>query len=285
MLADLHLHSVYSDGVYTPDEICRRAKERGLSLLSITDHDTLAGEEDKRAAAKKHGLSYVTGWEISAYLEGEKMHILGYGCQLGDAYEKFMQERKRSAFLRAEDSVKKLQAQGIPLSLDEVLLQRAKEDLPVHTMHLARALGRKLGMHEGEAYLRYLAVGKFAHSSIGRPTPKQAIDCIHACGGIASIAHPARILLPFEEREKAIKGMVALGANGIECYYTTHTEEETAYFNRLAKEWGLCVTGGSDTHYEEAFGGRTAPRIGSPRFAPDERLLEKLRAHGGIFEP
>ncbi len=276
MLADLHVHSVYSDGAYTPEELCRRAKARGLSLLSITDHDTLAGEEEKRAAAQKYDLTYVTGWEISAYLDGEKMHILGYGCQTGDSYQAFMQERKDAALLRAEDSVRKLRAQGVALSLDEVLSQRAKEDLPVHTMHVARALGKKIGIREGEAYYRYLAVGEVGYSAIGRPTPKQAIDCIHALGGVASIAHPGRITLGFAAREKMIKEVIAMGVDGIEAVYTTHTERETAYFSALARAHGLLITGGSDTHYEADENEGDAHRVGSPAFLPSKTLLERI---------
>ncbi len=277
MLADLHVHSVYSDGKYTPDELCRRAKARGLSLLSITDHDTLAGEEDKRAAAQKYGLEYVTGWEISAYLEGEKMHILGYGCALNEAYERFMQERKTTALLRAEDSVRKLREQGIDLTVDDVLLERIAQTSPVHSMHVARALGKKLGVREGEAYDRYLAVGRYAHSTIGRPTPKQAIDCIHACGGVASIAHPGRIALPFSAREEMLERVIAMGADGIESVYTTHTEEETAYFNALARAHGILVTGGSDTHYEADEREGDVHRVGLPAFTPSKALLDKIR--------
>ena len=87
--ADLHTHSLFSDGVYTPDELCRRAKFAGVEVLSITDHDTMNGLDEKRAAAKKYGLSYVDGWEISAYEGQGKIHVLGYGCECGEAYQKF----------------------------------------------------------------------------------------------------------------------------------------------------------------------------------------------------
>ncbi len=271
MFADLHVHSLYSDGRYAPEELCKRAFERGISLLSVTDHDTLAGEEQKREAAKKYGLRYVTGWEISAYAGAQKTHILGYGCQLGAPYFSFMNERKNSALLRAEDSVNKLRKLGIPLTLEEVLAERSATDLPVHTMHVARALGKKLNVDEGRAYLDYLGVGAPAHSSIGRPSPKQAIDCIHACGGIASIAHPGRLTLGFSEREEALLSLVKEGADCIEAVYTTHTKEETEYFVRFAKENGLLVTGGSDTHFEEE-----SHEIGSPRFVPSEGLLKRL---------
>ncbi len=273
MFADLHLHSVYSDGLYTPDELCRRAKARGLSLLSVTDHDTLAGEEDKRQAAKKHGLLYISGWEVSAFLGSVKIHITGYGCTLGDAYYRFMEDSKQRALLRVTENVRGLRAQGLNISVEEALAERASDDLPVHVMHLARALGKKLGMDESAAYTKYLSYGKPAYSNFGRTTPKEAVDCILQSGGIACIAHPGRIFLPHEERERAMKDIVDMGASGIEAYYTTHTKEETAYFNRLAKDWGLLVTGGSDTHVEEESGEH---RIGVPAFEPSEALLKRL---------
>ena len=277
MFADLHTHSIYSDGVYSPDEICRRAKERGVSLLSITDHDTLAGEDVKQAAAKRHGLSYVTGWEISAYEGDQKIHTLGYGCALGEAYHVFMEERKRASRLRAEDSVKKLQKLGVPVTMEEVYMQLSSPDLPVHTMHVARAAAVHLGATDSEVYMQYLGYGKPANSGLGRPTPKEAIDCIHASGGIAVIAHPGRITMGFEEREKTIRALKELGADGIEVVYTTHTDKETEYFLRLSKELDLLVTGGSDTHVEPDDSGIRNTLIGQPTFVPSTKLLERLK--------
>ncbi len=98
------------------------------------------------------------------------------------------------------------------------------------------------------------------------------MDCIHACGGIAVIAHPGRISLEYAEREGLIRDLAKGGVDGIEAHYTTHTEEETAYFLRLAKELNLLVTGGSDTHVEDGI-----HIIGKPEYSPSEALLEKLR--------
>lgn len=279
MLADLHTHSIYSDGLYSPDEICRKANLRGLSLVSITDHDTLAGEEVKREAAKRHGLSYVSGWEISAYEGNQKIHILGYGCEQNEAYYAFMEKRKEGALLRARDSVQKMRNLGVDVTMGDVYVQLSSPDLPIHTMHVARAIAGKLGVTPSEAYLQYLGFGKPANSPLGRPTPKEAIECIHALGGVSSIAHPGRITMPFEEREKTLRALAKMGVDGIECHYTSHTEEETEYFLRLSKELGLLVTGGSDTHYEEDDADKIHEkhRIGLPAFTPDKTLLERLK--------
>jgi predicted metal-dependent phosphoesterase TrpH len=278
MQADLHTHSIYSDGLYSPDEICRKAKSRGLSLLSITDHDTLAGEEVKRAAAKRHKLAYVTGWEISAYEGSQKIHILGYGCDLNEAYFAFMEERKKGAKLRAADSVQKLQQLGVPVTMEEVYMQLSSPDLPVHTMHVARAAAVHLRASESEVYMQYLGYGKPANSGLGRPTPQEAIACIHACSGFASIAHPGRLYMDDKEKERTVRELAKFGADGIEVFYTTHTEKETEYFLRLSKELGLLATGGSDTHVEPTENnGIRNTRIGQPTFSPSKELLERLK--------
>ncbi len=271
MRADLHIHSLYSDGVYTPDEIFRRAKSRGIEVLSITDHDTLSGEEEKKNAAKAHGITYLSGWEISAYQGEQKIHILGYNCLKNEAYDRFNEERSKGAVLRMLDRLEKLKTQGVFLTLDEVYLERSKEDSPVHTMHLARAIAKKTGLSPEEAYKAYLDFGSPAYSDIGRPTPFEAIDCIHACGGRAVVAHPGRIWLDERERERLILALADYGVDGIEGVYSTHTARETEYFRRLAERLGLLLTGGSDTHIED---GRR--EIGSPIFDLQKEVFERL---------
>ncbi len=272
MKADLHLHSIYSDGKYAPDTICEIAKARGLSLLSITDHDTLMGLEEKRAAAKRHGLFYLSGWEISAYEGEEKIHILGYGCKMDKNYEAFTQKRVAASFARAEESVKKCNGVGIPLTMEEVLSMRLQEDAPVHTMHVARALQKYVEGTDGEIYEKYLSRGRVANSNIGRPSPKEAIEIIHALGGVAVLAHPGRIYTM--DRETLISDLKKLGLDGIEAIYTTHTERETADFCSLVQKYGLFITGGSDTHVEDG-----TRAIGTPDYhLKEEKLLSLVYA-------
>lgn len=139
---------------------------------------------------------------------------------------------------RAADSIEKLKGAGIFITLEDAKAFRADPASPLHTMHIARAAAEVSGKTAGEIYKELLAPGKIAHSVIGRPTPEEAVDCIHACGGIASVAHPGRIELPFEERERIILALTEYGADGIEAVYTTHTEEETEYFKGLAGRAG-----------------------------------------------
>jgi len=130
MRADLHTHSVYSDGYYAPEELCRRAKANGVELLSITDHDTMNGDKEKRAAAERYGLLYVSGWEISAYAGESKIHVTGYNCKRGAAYRKFEKDRMELGFERAQDSIDKLKAAGIFISLGDAKARRADPSAP-----------------------------------------------------------------------------------------------------------------------------------------------------------
>ena len=269
MKADLHIHSIYSDGKNTPDKICAIAKSRGLCLLSITDHDTMMGLEDKIASAKRYGLHYLSGWEISAYEEEEKIHILGYGCKMNEEYDRFTANRRNASFARMQESVQKCNAIGIPVTVEEVLSMRLQENAPAHTMHIARALQKYVSGTDGEIYEKYLSRGKVANSNIGRPSPKEAIEIIHATGGVAVLAHPGRIPLAKEQKESLIKSLISHGLDGIEAIYTTHTEKETKYYTSLAQANNLIITCGSDTHVEDG-----TRAIGTPDYRiTDARLL------------
>lgn len=271
MRADLHMHTVYSDGLYSPYELARRAKEAGVELLSFTDHDTMAGGEDKQRAASAYGLYFVRGWEISSY-DDCKIHILGYGCRENGAYTDFMEERRQGALLRAQDMIKKANAYfGLSLTLADAERERLA-DTPLHTMHVVRAYARRIGLSDGETYLNYFNRGKPAYSSLCRPTPEQAIEVIHETGGIAVLAHPGRITLPEEERTALFDRLVRRGLDGIECTYTTHTESETERFIRYARLNALLRTGGSDFHAQD---GKHFP--GMPEFYADDRLLAALK--------
>lgn len=106
MRADLHLHSLCSDGKYAPSEVAALCKEAGLPLFSLTDHDSMEGVFEAVSAAKELGICCVPGWEVSAYRD-VKVHILGYGCERGEAYFRFLKERKEGALVRSEDMIKK----------------------------------------------------------------------------------------------------------------------------------------------------------------------------------
>lgn len=270
MRADLHIHTYYSDGKYSPHEIARRAAEAGLDLISMTDHDSLEGLPEKRAAAREAGLSFIAGWEVSSYAGDAKVHVLGYGCRPCAAYEQFLEERKRGALVRAEEMIAKGNAYfHLSLSLADAERFHLKKSAPLHTMHVVSAFSERLGIGKGELYLSAFASGRPCYSGRMRPAPQDAIRVIHASGGIASLAHPGRIPLDEESRFALMNELADGGLDGIECYHSDHTFTEAERFASFARERGLLITGGSDFHAE----GRNRV-IGQPPFRPSEALLE-----------
>lgn len=272
----MHIHTYYSDGAYSPAQIAAMAKAAGLSLISMTDHDSLAGLEEKAQAARAQGLSYVPGWEVSAYQGDLKVHILGYGCRICAPYEQFLRARIGGAVERAEDIIAKANEYfGLDVTLAEAERFHQKKDAPLHTMHIVAAFAARLGCNKGDLYAAAFEPGKPCHSTLGRPAPRDAIDVIHASGGIASLAHPGRIKLEDEGRFSLMDELVDAGLDGIECSHSDHTEEQTEQFAAYARLRGLLRTGGSDFHAE----GRSRV-VGQPPFTPAEELLAALRRCG-----
>ena len=271
MRADLHMHTVYSDGSYSPEELARRCKQAGVQLISMTDHDNMGGLKEKREAAEKYGLQFVSGWEISSY-DGCKVHVLGYGCRDGELYEKFLEERRAGALVRADDMRKKANAYfGLSVTMDDIEREHLKKNAPLHTMHVVRAFATKISRRAGETYLEYFDFGKPAYSDLFRPLPEHAIDIVHALGGVAVLAHPGRIRLSFGERESLMSRLADYGLDGIECTYTTHTLKETEYLKAFAIKRGLFETGGSDFHTDDH-----VHLPGNPVYFADERFLSAI---------
>lgn len=273
MRADLHIHSYYSDGLISPEEIAAMCKNNGVRLAALTDHDNMNGADEFAAACAEADVKCVRGIEISAYTD-VKVHILGYNLdRTRPEYKKFENFVREGAFARTADILTRLKKRGINLSFNDVLRERKCENSPVHTMYIARAAARKgYATSPSAFYADMLAPGRPAYSALGRPSPEYSLEVISACGGLSSLAHPGRITLEKKEKYALIEMLVSCGLNGIEAVYSGHTDEETAYFKEIAAKFSLLVTGGSDTHYAE--GTRS---IGSPPFCPSGELIAALK--------
>ena len=273
MRADLHMHSVCSDGALAPAELVFRVSQTPVRLFSLSDHDGMTGISEAAAAAERYGLRFVSGWEISSYEGDTKVHVLGYGCRADSCYRDFLAERMRGAMLRAKEMIEKANALlKTNVTVKDAEGERRKKNTPLHAMHVARAFGKKLNRRAGDVYRAYFDKGCPAFSAQCRPDPLRAIEVIHACGGIAVLAHPGRIALDFSERESLMRSLAERGLNGIECVYTTHTAKETEYFTAFARARNMLVTGGSDFHADD--GERF---IGLPPFHADGALLNALK--------
>lgn len=271
--ADMHVHTYFSDGAYSPDKNFEEGKKVGLELLVITDHDNCQGFDEAAIAAEKYGLKTTICVEVSAYENGVKMHTLIYGADRENADFKALMNRLYTGSLeRCEIVLGKLKGVGINLDMQEILAFKHCTEAPVHSFHIA-GVGVKNGYAKSsvEFYLKYLAEGRPASSMHARPTPLEATEIGSAAGGVVSLAHPGRVRLSEYDLNKFVEKAKSFGLSGIETYYTTHTNEQTAYFKEMARRLKLFSTGGSDTHVYDG-----VHQIGKPDFYPDESLLAAL---------
>ena len=251
MTTDLHTHSTASDGQYTPTELVRLAKERGLDVLALTDHDTVDGLEEAVRAGEHMGLRVIRGIEFSAK-EYPTFHILGYGFDPeAPALSDLCRELKEGRDQRAPRIIAFLEEQGvhIPLSEVEVLAGGRIVGRP----HFAQVLTKHGYVSTNrEAFDRYLDTREFLRR-VERPKPpaRVCVETIRSAGGKVSLAHPYQIGVDDEKLEDIVRELTGFGLDAIECYYPKHTPEQREFYLHLAEKYGLHVTGGSDFHGEK----------------------------------
>ena len=268
--ADLHLHTLSSDGAFPPEEIARRIKAAGVQLFAVTDHDNMGGVARAEEAAKAEGLLFVRGMEISSYNEYGKVHVLGYCCQENAVYKQFLKERVEGSYIRAEDLLKKANEYlGTKLTLNDAEEFHLHKNAPMHTMHVVNAYAKALSRERGELYREVFSFGKPAYSELCRPTPEDAIRLIRGMEGVSSLAHPVQIHASGTQLFAFIDELRRAGLNGIECYHSSHTKVDAESFVSYAKRYGLLVSGGSDFHVDG-----TDRILGKPEFFASDELLK-----------
>jgi len=281
-LIDLHAHSTQSDGSLTPTELVRHARQLGLRAVALTDHDTIAGNDEAARAGEELGVEVVPGVEMSSHYPTGTMHILGYYLDFRD--QGLCNELARLQQVRAERNqvmTRKLQALGINIEFDEVL-RLAGERGQVGRPHFARVLVDKgvVGSID-EAFQRYLKQGAPAYSAKFRLPPKEAISLIRNAGGVAVLAHPFTLHLD-DDPEKLAALLCELkeqGLAGIEAIYSEHSPEQEGLYLGVAQRCNLAVSGGSDFHGANKEGVELGRGYG--RMQVPYRLLEELKARRG----
>jgi hypothetical protein len=251
MLADLHTHSTASDGQYTPAELVRLAKAKGLEVLALTDHDTTDGIQEAVEAGKQLGLRVIPGIELSAR-EYDTFHLLGYGVDpdasaLADLCRRMKERRER----RNPRILAYLEERGVHLTMDQVLEMAGGS--VIGRPHFAQAMVRQGYVASNrEAFDRYLDTEEY-HRAVeqGKPPIQECIQAVKASGGKASLAHPYQIGLPDQELDKLVGELADSGLDAIECYYPKFTLEQQRFYLHLAEKYHLRMTGGSDFHGEK----------------------------------
>lgn len=239
---DLHTHSTASDGTVSPEGAIEAAARCGLAALALTDHDTIDGVPAARVAGERLGIRVIAGVELSAFQEDNEIHVLALHLTHLEALEMRLSELRANRHTRARKIVEKLNALGIPLTLDEVLQQ--SNGGAVGRPHVARALIARGVVHEfRDAFTRYLGNAGSAFVARERLSIEGAIAIAHEAGALAIWAHPGD-----GGRRERLEPLVAAGLDGLEIKHPSHSSEDVKRLQALADFFNLVPSGGSDWH-------------------------------------
>lgn len=242
--ADLHIHTCYSDGTMSPQEVVQDALHCSLSCIAITDHDTVDGISPAIEAARGHDLEVLPGIELSTEINGKDVHILGYLFNWQDAsLLEALKEMQNARAERMKKMIQKLETLGIHnISFEEI--SDSARTRALGRPHLAAALvGKKVVGSIKAAFDKFLGEGAPAYVPKFKQTPRAAIKIIKDLGGIAVLAHPM-----LTNVDELIPGLVDAGLGGLEIYYPNCSEKVMRFYQGLARKHHLVVTGGSDAH-------------------------------------
>ena len=249
--ADLHTHTVNSDGTYTVEELVKKAAEKGLKILAITDHDTVDGlrdEEKIKEYEKKYGIEIIKGIEMSCNLNGKDVHILGYFLNLED--KNFLKELDRIAEIRNERNekiIKKLADLNLPVTMEE--LKEIVQGNVISKAHFAEIMLKKGYVScKTDAFKNYLGKTGAAFVEKRDYKPADAVDILVKNGAFVSLAHPKLITENLQEVERIITDLIKHGLRGLEVNYYSFSKKDKEIYRKLAEKYNLIITGGSDFH-------------------------------------
>jgi len=266
--ADLHTHTNYSDGVFTPFELIQRVSSKGVKMLAITDHDNVGAIEEATEIGKSLGVEIIPGVELSSDHKGKEVHMLGYffdykNAELLSYLEGFRKERR----LRAERIIMKLNELGILINIEDVLAN-VKGNISIGRPHIAIALieGNYVDSYS-EAFSKYLADNKPAYVKKPNIPSAEAIKMIARFGGLSFIAHPGKNV-----KEEILIDLIELGIDGIETVHPSHSESDRQFFRKMTGQYFLLESGGSDFH-----GGRINDESILGAYTIDEQKIHAMR--------
>ena len=276
-MIDLHTHTTASDGRCTPEDLVEHAARAGVTVLSVTDHDTISGCEAVSVACRSSGIKFVAGIEITSVRVAADVHVLGYFIdRRSPAFLAFLAAQRHQRLDRVRTMIERLADMGVRLDADAIVEPGvADAGKSAGRPWIARAL--VAGGHvrtTNEAFDRWLSRGRPAFVPRVGATPEEVFTRIHDASGVASLAHPG--LLGCDEW---IPGFVTAGLDAIEVYHSAHNAEATARYRQLAAKHDLGISGGSDYHADEHHGAGGPGSVSLPR-ADFDRLVQRRRAAG-----
>lgn len=242
MKIDLHMHTTYSDGAFSPTELVLKAKEVGLDVISITDHDSVNGLKEAMAVGKEIGIEVIPGLEISTDLDEKEIHLLAYFIDIdNDELQKYLSFFRDERLYRAKRIVQKLRNLGFSITIDDVIDHA--QNSAIGRPHIAYAMVN-LGLINNyyEAFEKYIGDYGPAFERKIHVSPQSATKLISDAGGLSFIAHPGYM------KESILTDLIKAGIDGIEVIHPSHSENQINFYRGIVNQYCLLETGGSDFH-------------------------------------
>lgn len=279
MKTDLHIHTYYSDGVFSPEKIVDTAIDVGLQVIALTDHDNVLSYKVAKDYLKKENkedkLEIIQGVEINTLYKNYEVHILGYFMNTQDSdFQNLLKTQQLARVKQTKEIISLLdKKEGIKIKFEDIVKQVA-EGGSIGRPHIAKAITNAGGTSNVmEAYAKYIHDDSPVYVPRKTVTPQDAVEIIYDAGGIPVIAHPHDL----DIAEALIKELMQYGLRGIEAYHRKHSPACVEYFSSMAEELGLIVTGGSDFHAPNIMNGQI---ILGKNFVPEwvyEKLIEEKK--------
>ncbi|MBQ3642633.1 PHP domain-containing protein [bacterium] len=276
MKVDLHIHTTYSDGSFSPEKIVDTALDVGLEAIAITDHDNILSHKIASDYAKDKPIKILPGVEINTLYKGYEVHILGYFMDFQDSdFQKLIKTQQQARIKQTKEIIALLAKRaGIKITFESIVNQVA-EGGSIGRPHIAKAITNAGGTSSSiEAYNKYINDNSNVYVQRKTVSTFEAVEVIYEAGGIPVFAHPYDV----DIADQLIKEMMNFGLRGIEAYHRKHSPAIIEYFSTLAEKYGLIVTGGSDFHTPNPNNGNI---IMGKNFIPewiyDELIKEKRR--------
>ncbi|MEI7426870.1 MAG: 3',5'-nucleoside bisphosphate phosphatase [Betaproteobacteria bacterium] len=247
--ADLHCHSIISDGTLTPEDLALRAHKNGVQLWSLTDHDVIGGQKRAQLAAQNLGMKYLGGVEISVSWMGQTIHIVGIGIDPENpTLIEGLRKTRDGRSARGKEIARQLEVIGIPGVYEGALTYAGNPELLSRT-HFARYLvEKKVCRSIDDVFKNYLVEGKPGYIGHEWASLEESVEWITAAGGIAVIAHPGRYRLSDMQKHELYQAFKNAGGKGIEVITGSHTPSQYEEYAKIAQQYGFYASRGSDFH-------------------------------------
>ena len=280
MKSDLHIHTLYSDGVFSPEKIVDTAIDVGLQVIALTDQDNILSYQVAKDYLKKENkedkLEIIQGIEVNTLYKNYEVHILGYFMDVNNSdFQNLLKIQQQARVKQTKEIINLLaKKEGIRIKFDDIKKQVA-EGGSIGRPHIAKAITNAGGTTSViEAYAKYIHDDSPVYVQRKTVTPQDAVEIIYDAGGVPVIAHPHDL----DIAESLIKELMQYGLRGIEAYHRKHSPACVEYFSSMAEELGLIVTGGSDFHAPNIMNGQII--LGKnfvPEWVYDKLIQEKKR--------